>query len=190
MNTKEVTMQQLRNEYKETSVWARRLDVFWGWVYAIYFLIFMIPESFWVGRGVELVGVDMYDFVAVMVKKSSFPLSVYIFWLVAPFFMIIASVVCVARLWTSYEFERFLLRTNDGKQMFKLCFLGFSICIGAVPLLSYWGEGTILYKTLQPFHNKLPFFLIFGGCVTAGIPAVFSLTVTEFRARLTHRRGK
>jgi hypothetical protein len=173
----------------------------WTSCFAIYFVVFMIPDLIWINIGIGFPEQrDIPSFVWTIIRKTSFPVSAYVFWVVTPFFVVLCFCILVVWFWPSMaspnnskEFQLFLkIREsrpkNRGKSIIFGCFVLFLAFYTMV--LDPTPETNPIFISLKPFQNKLSFFLLYGGGAFL-LPALILLPVGELRYfifRLTHRR--
>jgi hypothetical protein len=165
----------------------------------VYFCILMIPEAFWEAINLKTINREnIPDFVLAMMKKSQFPIGIYVHWLVTPFFTL-ASIMIWAnwarhRLLSPDEYRKYALLREDRLAKkggwYSLILAGF-ICtiMPIVVAVSFTAEASnTVLRILQPFHFKLSFFFLFGLGFVLLSPAALTGIVAEIWMFLTHRR--
>jgi hypothetical protein len=181
---------------------------FYGWLWtgcaAVYFIIFLIPDSLWISHGIVLPEeTDLPDFIWTIIRKTPFPVSVYVFWSMLPFFVALSFSILIMAGWPaltsneSKEFKSFLAhkerKQNANNKEGKYIILGcFVMCIACYTMyMDPTPETNPVFKNLKLFQNKFSFFLFYGGGPICAIPIfilAFILECRYFFFRLTHRR--
>jgi hypothetical protein len=143
---------------------------------------------------------DLPDFIWTIIRKTQFPVSVYVFWSMLPFFVALSFSILIMAGWPvlasneSKEFQSFLAyKENKLKGKGWVSFLGcFVMCIAFYTMyMDPTPETTPVFRSWKPFQNKFSFFLLYGGGPTCAIPIFVMLCLAECRYfffRLTHRR--
>jgi hypothetical protein len=169
-------------------------------IFSIYFLLLMVPDSFWLEAGVRIPEKDkLPGIVWKMIERSSFPVSIYILWRAAPFLMFLMScVVCYSSVFISLgspEYARFLViraRTvergywNDALIMGPLLTIVMPLWIALDP--NSFDSPNTVEKILNLYHNKLSFVIFFGLIFLP--PLTIAMLVNECRFRLFHMKHR
>jgi hypothetical protein len=196
-------LQDFQEASKNRTHREKRKALYVYFLFIIYVFLFMVPDSSWLGMGVNIPEKNnLPGFVRKTMELSSFPVSVYIFWIVMPFFMFLElCIICYFTLfvpWTSVEYGRFLaVRERKNAQgswnhMLVMCFfmfILFPLCIVLDPSAiepSSTIVAKIIFKTLKIYQNKLSFILFFGSYITLFIPLAMAFIVNECRFRFFH----
>jgi hypothetical protein len=172
----------------------------WMWCFIAHFFFFLIPDSIWGHMEINLsLTYSVPDFIWTIIRKSSFPISAYVFWVTLPFFIILESCVLVIGVWPfltsnhSREFELFVAErdSHENKKVINMILGCFLLIIAIVSMyVDPNPETTPIFRALKPFQNKVSFFFLYGGGAFL-LPALILLPVGELRYsvfRLTHRR--
>jgi hypothetical protein len=82
----------------------------WMGCVAVYFIIFLIPDSLWISHGIVLPEErDLPDFIWTIIRKTPFPVSVYVFWSMLPFFVVLSFSILIMGGWPA-------LTSNESKE--------------------------------------------------------------------------
>ncbi|MDR0703117.1 MAG: hypothetical protein LBF61_12095 [Azoarcus sp.] len=134
-----------------------------------YFCILMIPEAFWETIGLETINQEnIPDFVLAMMKRSRFPMSIYVHWLVTPFFTLTSTFIWAKHyLFDQDIYKEYLLRGEErlakggaGGAWYSAILTGVIFVIMPIGAALFFTEETTdtVLRRLQPFHYKLSFF--------------------------------
>jgi hypothetical protein len=188
----EEAFQEIEEGRRKSTPEDRRRGRRFTWVFFLYFLFFMIPDSAWINMGIRIPeNSHLPASILKMIELSPFPVSMFMFWLSAPFFMIlalgIAYYVTMSIPWPSPEYERYAAlrekKIKAGKWNSGLaCALGLVIGFWWIVFDSNMIDPSLTFvKAWNPFQYKLPFYLFFGMGITVLMPIIASIFINECR---------
>jgi hypothetical protein len=174
----------LREKYPMKSHWWNVFYVIW----ALYLLLFLIPDSVWLNVGVSLPDkANIPKFVLTEMGYTKFPVSVFIFFMAAPVFFVI-SLVCFFCAITPRRYAKvyfFMREKHRGWLILQTIFMIMSVTV--VPWVLWTYPDIYLTPTsgrairaLNPFESKLKFFIFFSSGITTFFPLMVSLLCLKF----------
>jgi len=173
--------------YQQTP-WGRRISGYMTILIGFVFIGFvLIPESVWERLRSDvlflLVYPDYFEHLIEnnIIKQTLFPMSAYALWVIIPFFIVIAFVLCILSLFPLREFEYFLIRREGReKKLLGYCLFVILLYIG---ILHVDRVPSVINAIIKPFEYKFSFFILyFGGAFS--FSGAMALLVMDFRARL------
>jgi len=162
---------------------------------AFYFLIFLVPDAVWLGMGVSVPDAAYIpNFVLQSMANTTFPVSVFIFFALAPLFFVITLTIMLIDHMSPGGYEFFLYKRKIMKEKRRWNFVLFGIVVMVMTLLFVvWKHPdmltspprTLLLTLLNRHQNKLLFFLVSWVIFVVGVPGAIATLCAEIRARLT-----
>jgi|GEM_PF-6810529 len=162
-------------------------------IFALYFLVFLVPDSVWISMGVTLPDeANISATVLMIMQHTSFPVSVYVFFKLAPFFFML-SFLYILIVAMSSGYKGFLRWRKE--QVEKNFILVAGVFILAWPLLIWINPSEFLTPTSSlisslPYRNKLLFGLLGSAGIVLLLPAAIVVICLDIRFRLTHLTNK
>lgn len=152
--------------------------------------IFFIPEFAWVSMGVagkEFV-VNWPEFIQYFVLNSTFPNSMYIFWVFSPFVLVICLVLYIKHI-HGQGYDAFLTRRKillGEKRSFSLSIkLALFVAIYLWMVFSNLGPPGFL-RGFVPLKNKVAMMVFHGIQMSFILPAFIALIAAELRAEFSN----
>jgi hypothetical protein len=177
----------LHGEAYKITPWRRQICGYIIIIFGCLFAAFIfVPETAWEGLRSDICFKMIYPKYLEhllennIIKKTLFPMSAYIFWAVMPLFIITNLSLCIFLLLPFREFEFFLVRRRNGK---NILLTGFSVVLLYIGVLHIEELPSILNSVLKPFEYKFSFFMIYCGAAL-GFSGAIALLAMECRARL------
>lgn len=156
----------------------------------------LIPEEAWRVIGVNAADHLYYlpEFVQEHISGTRFQNSMFVFWILSPFTLVINSSLFLKTHLTSVGYSGYLARREsrlsklDKDKDYSLI-LGLLLVIFAYFWITVVNQnGPSFLGGYTPMKNRFVMMLIHGNSIALVLPAFVTLIVLDLRANLTHRK--
>jgi hypothetical protein len=108
--SREQLLKDLQKNYKNSTPKTKRMWRCVGMLLCVYACVFFIPDFAWIQIGIHIPNLDKYPkIMQTTVSLAKFPVSVYVFWIMIPFFFVINTLLIAFAILNEDQYRKYLV---------------------------------------------------------------------------------